>query len=264
MKISGIMPLRNAVKLAYPFEAAIRSLRLLCDEVVVLVDPGFDDDAVVIRRLKDEGIVDKIVWSTWNMDNHEGHTNCEITVQTRIALEYATGDWVFSLQADELLHENEIGAWRYWRDTCEADGDTALEVPRLYFYGNLTTLRQSWTIPMVRFFKRGCWQPDVDGAMRFDPIGEQRRRSVVNPWIYHYSRIGDPTIIAERVRNLDRMFHPPERVAAGVLAPYTFEPRKLDTYVLGHEAEADSDARLTSFPLADHPRLAIEHFHPNP
>jgi hypothetical protein len=253
------MPLRNAVQLGYPFELALRSLRRLCDEVVVGVDPTSEDDT--LARVKALG-ADKLVESTWDMSNHDGHRNCEITVQTRRLLEEVSGDWVFSLQADELLHEGEIADFRESAEWVDGKGGTAIELLRLYFYGSLTTLRRDWTLWMVRFFKRGAWKPDVDGAMRFEPIGEQRWERLSGPRIYHYSRVGNAHSIAERVRNLDRFFHPPEAVESGPLPAYDFQPRELDTYVKGHVARPAFES-IRTFRAERHPAGIHEWFGEN-
>lgn len=259
MKISGVMPLRNAVRLGYPFEQAIASMRPLCDEIVVLVDPTSDDDTLERVRATSP---DVIVESPWDMANHQGHTNCEISVQTAKVCAQAHGDWILSLQADELLHEAEVEALRAAVSTAERQGVTGIELRRLYFYGSLDCLREDWTLWLLRLFKRGRWQPDIDGAMRFDPChaGEKRSR-LAEAHLYHYSRVGDRRLIAERVRNLDRFFHSPAQVQAGELAPYDFSTlRQLDTYVLGHVPEAAEQGRLSAFPRDAHPVLALQHF----
>lgn len=255
--ISGILPLRNGVKLGYPFDLAIRSLLPLCDEVVVSVDPTSEDDTLArVRAIP--GV--KVVESVWDMSNHDGHRNCEISVQTRRLLKEVRGPWVFSLQADEILHEGEVDVIREAVLAAEARGVTGLEMRRLYFYGSLSRLREDWTLWMVRLFKRDLWMPDVDGAMRFDPVGGQLAQRVHAARIWHYSRLGDPRQIAERVRNLDRLFHAPEKVQAGPLPPYDFgRTRKLDTYVIGHEAE-EAEAVLSSFDPLLHPWTAREAF----
>ncbi len=269
MKITGITLLRNAVKLGYPFELAIRSMYALCDEVVVLVDPTSEDETMArVRELMDPqrfpGFFPEtfaIVESRWDMTNHRGHTNCEISMQTAKALEHATGDWVLSIQADEVLHEAEIEPLRKVIEIANANGITGIELQRLYFYGSLEKVREDWTLWLLRLFKRGCWKPDVDGAMRFDPIGSQVRMRTEAARMFHYSRIGDPQQIADRVRNLDRFFHAPEKVKDGALPPYDFEAlRKLDTYVVGHESEVEPTARLMNFPIECHPKAALEYF----
>lgn len=269
MKISGIIILRNAVKLGYPFGLAIQSMGMLCDEIIALVDPTSEDDTLPMvtdaayRATDHRTSVVKVVESNWDMSNHYGHTNCEISVQTAKALERATGDWVLSLQADEVLHEDDIAPLRKVIEIADEKGISGIELQRLYFYGSLEKLREDWTLWMVRLFKRGCWKPDVDGAMRFDPIGHQIRMRTEAARIFHYSRVGDPKQIADRVRNLDRFFHAPEKVQDGDLPAYDFAAlRKLDTYVVGHEAETDPVARLMNFPVGCHPKAAREYFNP--
>lgn len=261
MTISGILPLRNGVKLNYPFEIAIRSLQLVCDEVVVLVDPTSEDDSVArVRALSPDVLVE----STWDTSNHNGKMHGEVAIQTATALAHASGDWVISLQADEVLHEKEVDVVRAGITWAETLGITALELVRLYFFGSLTQYRDNWTVPLPRLFKRGCWEPDPrSGAMYFVPvIGERRPMPRIDAKIYHYSRVGDPQAIARRVRNLDLLYHLPNRVASEAnTPPYTFELRKLDTYVIDHQAEADETARLLSFPLDGHPAGVLEYFH---
>lgn len=260
MKISGVMPLRNAVKLGYPFELAIRSLRPLCDEVVVLVDPTSEDDTLArVRALTPDVIVE----SAWDTENHAGHVNCEITIQTRKAIAATTGDWIFSLQADEMLHESEIDQIRWEIEEADRHGITGIEFLRIYFYRTLTQVRVDWSIWMVRLFMQDRWKPDVDGAMRFDPCAANERRMPSAAKIYHYSRVGDPHLIAERVRNLDRFFHAPETVQSGDLPTYDFSTlRRLDTYVIDAPTEIAENALLIPFPVERHPHAVQEHFRP--
>ena len=259
MKITGILPLRNGVALGYPFELAIRSLRDLCDEVIVGVDPTSDDDT--LTRVRGLGIVDRVVESVWDMGNHDGHRNCEISVQTQRLIDVAEGDWIFSLQGDELLHEDEVWRLRDAARICEASGVSAVELLRLYFFGGLDRIRSDWTLWMVRFFRRGSWRPDVDGAMRFDPIGDSMRARITSAHIWHYSRIGDPQLIAERVRNLDQFFHAPGAIESGPLPPYDFSrTMALDSYVLGREGGGEAEGVLQYFDSRRHPKGIEEAF----
>lgn len=271
MKISGLMILRNAVKLGYPFRLAIESMRPLCDDIVISWDPTSEDETGsqvwdIVRSGSMSTAMQpatqfRVMESEWDMTNHRGHSNCEISIQTAQALEGATGDWVLSLQADEVLHEAEIAPLRKVIEIADSKGITGIELQRLYFYGSLEKVREDWTLWLLRLFKRGCWKPDVDGAMRFDPIGQQIRMRTEAARMFHYSRIGDPQQIADRVRNLDRFFHAPEKVKDGELPPYDFKAlRKLDTYVVGHESEAEPAARLMNFPIECHPKAALEYF----
>jgi len=257
VKISGVMPLRNAVKLEYPFEAAIASLRPLCDEVVVLVDPTSTDDTVArVRALKPDVLVE----SAWDTENHDGHRRGEVAVQTAVALDAASGDWVLSLQADEMLHEGGAAAARTAAEDAGARNVTAFCLRRWYFFGSLDIYRDNWTVWLPRFFRRNRWRPDPhSGAMYFLPeeAAVDRSEQLDGVSIYHYSRIGDPAAVARRVRNLDTLYHHPSTVASeSEVKPYEFSPRKLDTYVIGAPAEADDAAHLLPFPIEKHPAAA--------
>lgn len=260
MKISGVMPLRNAVQLGYPFELAIRSLRPLCDEVVVLVDPTSEDDTLArVRTLSPDVLVE----SAWDMTNHDGRAS-EIAKQTEKVCAAASGDWIFSLQADELLHEQDITTLRECVTLAERQGVSGIEMTRLYFFGGLTRYRSNWTVPLLRLHRRHFWVPDpCSGAMQFIPATSgERKVALVDVFIYHYSRVGDSEMVARRVRNLDLFYHASGDVAAAdAVLDYEFSLRKLDTYVVGHAAEVDGDAALLPFSIERHPAGVREYFH---
>lgn len=263
MRISGVMPLRNAIKLGYPFKLAIRSLHPLCDEVVVLVDPTSEDDTLAcVRSIANEFSNFTVVESAWDTQNHKGYGNSEVAKQTAIACATATGDWILSLQADEVLHEKETAATRAACEEASRDGYSALAMVRVYFFGGLDKYRDNWTVPCLRLFEREKWTPDrFSGGMQFVPISQDERSRQITPRIYHYSRVGDPASVAQRVRNLDTFYHDPSVVAeTGSVGDYTFALRKLDTYVLGHAPESDDEARLLPFDLREHPAGILTHF----
>lgn len=253
--ISGIMPLRRAVALGYPFEMAIRSLRLFCDEVVVAVDPTSGDGTV--ERVRALG-VDRVVESVWDASNTVGGS--EITKQTRVAYDASLGDWVLSLQADEVLHERDVATVRSAVYSAERTGVDALEFFRIYFFGTLDRVRTNWSLWIARLARRGRWLPGNDGMVLRPATSEPKCiRLPRDAAIYHYSRIGDPAAIAERVRTLDMMFHPKDRVAASA-PPYDFGLRKLDTYVVGAPQETDPIASVEHFDPSRHPAEALTHF----
>lgn len=271
MKLSGILPVRNGVALGYPFDLAIRSLQRLCDEVVVAVDPTDDDGTPgrvaalgddAHRELRACGV--RVIESQWDMTNHRAHdgVSSEIAKQTAIAVAAARGDWILSLQADEMVHEADAPTIRGAIEQAEFDGVTGLEMIRLYFYGGLTAYRADWTVPILRLFRAKSWTPDpVSGAMQFVPVGPQAKRAI-KPKVYHYSRVGDPLLLARRIRNLDHFYHAPETILEeSALEPYSFDTlRRADTYVRGAASEVDPNATLVPFSLAGHPADALERF----
>ncbi|HOL34140.1 MAG TPA: hypothetical protein PK015_06450 [Candidatus Syntrophosphaera thermopropionivorans] len=106
MKISGFSFVRNGIKLYYPVVESIKSILPICDEFVIAVGQGDEDDTTreSIASLNDPKI--KIIDTIWEEKYFKkGIINA---YQTDIAKEACTGDWLFYLQADEVVHERYL------------------------------------------------------------------------------------------------------------------------------------------------------------
>src|SRR5437016_1730363 len=79
MKVSGFTFCRNAVRYDYPVVESIRSIR---DAKIRIVESVWDE------TLRKDGLI--------------------YSQQTNIALARCTGDWAFYLQADEVIHEDDL------------------------------------------------------------------------------------------------------------------------------------------------------------
>ncbi len=103
MRISGFSFVRNGLILDYPIVEALRSILPIVDELVVAVGAGQPDDRT---REAIEGIGDPkicILDTVWDEKHfRRGAVNA---VQTDIARLACSGDWLFYLQADEVVHE---------------------------------------------------------------------------------------------------------------------------------------------------------------
>ncbi|MBD3290792.1 hypothetical protein GF337_18440 [candidate division KSB1 bacterium] len=106
MKISGFSFVRNGVKLYYPVVESIRSILPIVDEFVVAVGKGDEDDPTrdLIAAIDDPKV--KIIDTVWE-DQYfkKGIINA---IQTDIAKEACSGDWLFYVQADEVVHEKYL------------------------------------------------------------------------------------------------------------------------------------------------------------
>lgn len=106
MKISGFSFVRNGISLYYPVAESIRSVLPICDEFVVAVgkgDPG-DRTREVIEAIGDPKI--KIIDTVWDENHYQrGAVNSH---QSDIAKKACSGDWLFYLQADEVVHEKYL------------------------------------------------------------------------------------------------------------------------------------------------------------
>lgn len=106
MKISGFTMVKNAVKLYYPIKESILSVLPMVDEFVVALGNCDADDntRTEIESIKSDKI--KIIDTVWNLEKYPNGT--ENAHQTDIAKEACSGDWLFYLQADEVMHEKYL------------------------------------------------------------------------------------------------------------------------------------------------------------
>lgn len=106
MKISGFTFLRNAHKLYYPIGESINSVLDTVDEFVVALGKGDENDnsLEILQNLNSPKI--KIIFTEWDLEKYPGGT--EYAHQTDLAKETCTGDWLFYLQGDEVVHEKDL------------------------------------------------------------------------------------------------------------------------------------------------------------
>lgn len=106
MKVSGFTFLRNAALNGYPFEESIRSLLPLVDEYVIAIGKSEDDTLRRVRALNDNRI--KILETNWNENMCD--RGFVYGQQKMIAHYNCTGDWAIYLEADEVLHEDDLSS----------------------------------------------------------------------------------------------------------------------------------------------------------
>ncbi|MBT3210141.1 MAG: hypothetical protein HN704_07320 [Bacteroidetes bacterium] len=106
MKISGFTMVKNAEKLYYPIKQSIQSILPIVDEFVIALgncDPD-DNTRLEIESIGNEKI--KIIDTVWDLEKYpRGMENAH---QTDIAKSNCSGDWLFYLQADEVVHEKYL------------------------------------------------------------------------------------------------------------------------------------------------------------
>src|SRR5215207_8727233 len=104
MTLSGFTFCRNMVRYDYPVVESIRSILPIVDEFVVNVGRCEDGTLELIRSIDSPKI--RIVESVW--DETLRKDGIIYSQQTNIALSHCAGDWAFYLQADEVIHEQDL------------------------------------------------------------------------------------------------------------------------------------------------------------
>lgn len=105
-KISGFSMGRNTAKLYYPVKQSIESILPLVDEFVFALGDCEADDRTraEIESINSDKV--KIIDTVWDLQKYP--RGMEHAHQTDIAREACSGDWLFYLQADEVVHENDL------------------------------------------------------------------------------------------------------------------------------------------------------------
>ena len=193
MKVSGFTFLRNGQNLGYPFVASVRSLLPLVDEFVIALGPCEDDTEKMLRAIGDSKI--RLIPTRWN-ERLRGDYSVKGFVygqQKSIALFNCTGDWAFYLEADEVIHENDLPKIRGAMEKHLADNRVeALAFDYLHFYGNRNTIAWSpgWYRSEVRIIRNTlpAWSSE---ALFFNVLTSHKksrypRAAHTGATIFHY------------------------------------------------------------------------------
>jgi hypothetical protein len=206
MLLSGFTVIRNARIMGYPVVPAIRSILPIVDEFVVGVGQSDDDTRALIESIDDPRI--RIFDSHWDTTRQTGGTI--LADKTNEALARCQGDWCFYLQADEVVHENDLSAIA--KSCAEYREDPRVEAllfKYVHFYGSYSVVAtgRSWYRQEVRIVRRAAGARSVGDAQSF-LIGE--RKAWVK-WsggtIYHYGHVKPPRQMGEKHKHMHRWYH---------------------------------------------------------
>lgn len=202
MRISGFSFVRNAVDLYYPVVESIRSALPICDEFVIAAGDSTDGTTALLRGMNEPTL--RIIETVWDQSQFvRGASNA---VQTNIALDSCIGDWCLYLQADEVLHEDDLGPlaerMRAYRDDPRVDG---LLFEYLHFYADYDHVHagHAWYRREVRAVRgrRGIrsWK-SAQGFRRAD--GSKLRVVPAGARIFHYGWVRPPRRMTRKARAL--------------------------------------------------------------
>ena len=189
MKVSGFTFLRNGSILGYPFKESILSILPIVDEFIVALGPCEDDTEDVLKEIKSDKL--KIIHTQWNEKmTDRGYVYGQ---QKMIAQFNCNGDWAFYLEADEVLHEDDLDIIYKSMEKYKDDKDVeALAFDYIHFYGNKNTYLDSpgWYRKEVRIIKNSIRTIAPDGlfwvVLEKNKKGRYPKAAHTGARIYHY------------------------------------------------------------------------------
>lgn len=200
MKISGFTFLRNGQKLGYPFVESLRSVLPLVDEFIIALGPCDDDTEKMLREIGDPKI--RIIPTQWNekIQNDYSIKGFVYGQQKSIALFNCTGDWAFYVEADEVIHENDLPKIRAAMEKhLDNPRVEALAFDFLHFYGNANTYAWSprWYRSEVRIIRNTipAWSTE---SLYFNVVETHKksrhpRAAHTGATVYHYGWVRSET-----------------------------------------------------------------------
>ena len=262
MKISGFTFVRNAEAFGYPVQASIRSLLPLVDEFVVALGPCTDNTEQLIRDIGDPRV--RIIHTAWNehVRSDTGVKGFVYGQQKTVALFNCTGDWAFYLEADEVVHEDDIPVIRACLERhLENERVEAIVFDYLHFYGNRNTLAWSpaWYRQAARIIRNTipAWAPKgLFFTVQDSPRRGRYPRAVAcdGARIFHYGWVRSEEQILHKHQLIKGLFgnKPDERIDLGEV-----DPRILRPFTGTHPAAVQAWLPRTNEPFRANPTYCL-------
>ncbi len=215
MKISGFSFVRNGVSLYYPIVESIKSILPIVDEFIIAVGKSSEGDNT---RDKIESINNpkvKIIDTVWEEKYFKkGIIN---SLQTDIAMKQCSGDWLFYLQADEVIHEKYLN--NIYNRCEELLNDKEVEgllFRYKHFWGDYNHFQNGhgWYPNEIRIVRNlpdiHSWQ-SAQSFRKFEYYDNPRQNdghcklkvAKVDAEVYHYGWVRPPHLMQNKKKALD-------------------------------------------------------------
>lgn len=213
MKISGFSFVRNGISLYYPVVEAIKSILPIVEEFIISVGEGTDDTREQIEKINDPKV--KIIDTVWEEKYFKkGIIN---SIQTDIAMKQCSGDWLFYLQADEVVHEKYLdNIVKRCEELEENKNIEGLLFRYKHFWGDYNHYHtgHGWYPNEIRIVRNlpeiHSWQ-SAQSFRKFKYYDNPRQEdghtklnvAEVDAEIYHYGWVRPPHLMQNKKRALD-------------------------------------------------------------
>lgn len=233
MKVTGFTFVRNAVTYDYPVVEAITSILPVCDEFVVAVGNSEDTTLDLIKSIDSPKL--RIVNTIWDDTLREGGR--VLAIETNKALDAISPDtdWAFYIQADEVVHEQDLAAVAEAMKQHLPDKRVeGLLFRYRHFYGSYDYVANSrrWyrhEIRIVRFLPQIRSYRDAQG---FRINGEKLRVKPVDAFIHHYGWVKPPDIQQAKAESFNKMWHDDSWMESHIVKADQFDYSGIDSLEL--------------------------------
>ena len=191
---------RNGEKLYFPVAESIKSILPICEEFVVTVGKGDTDDRTreVIANIDSPKV--RIIDTDWDNYSQEYHGQIH-AIQTDLAMQECSGDWLFYLQADEVVHEKYLPVIKARCEELLDDKEIeGLLFNYKHFWGDYNHYQNGhgWYSKEIRIVRNGIGVSSHRSAQSFRRNGEKLKVAEVDAEIYHYGWVRPPRLMQNK------------------------------------------------------------------
>ncbi len=204
MKLSGFTVVRNAVKYYYPIKESILSILPIVGEFIVALGDGDDDTEEVIRSINSPKI--KIFKRVWDKRYFKGGEI--LRRETNFALSKCSGDWCIYLQADEVIHENDLEKIVHFCKKYLHDKRVEGFLLNYYhFWGDYWHYLpfHGWYQHEIRIVRNHIGVESYKDAQSFRIKGRKLRVVHIPVYVYHYGWVRPPEVMASKGMEQNRL-----------------------------------------------------------
>ena len=214
MKISGFSMGKNAVKLYYPMKQAIMSILPLVDEFVVALGDSDEDDKTREQVLSIGSDKIRIIDTVWDIEKYP--RGMEHAHQTDIAKSHCSGDWLFYLQSDEVIHEKYLPViHKRCEELLDQDDIEGLVFNYIHFWGDYEHHQDGhcWYRKEIRIIRNHPEIHSWESAQSFrkipdfDQINYRRQEGTFKlkvadsgASVYHYGWVRPPALMQNKIK----------------------------------------------------------------
>jgi hypothetical protein len=209
MTISGFTMVRNATKYYFPIRESILSILPIVDEYIIALGKGDDID---LTRKEIESIDSpkiKIIDRIWS---EQDFIECKIyATETSFALSQCSGDWCIYLQADEVIHEDDLPTIvKNCSDHLHDESIDGFLFDYHHFFGDYDHYLpfHGWYKNEIRIVRNHKNIYSIKDAQSFRKGNNEKLNVLpIEAYIYHYGWVRPPESMQSKNKEQDTMYH---------------------------------------------------------
>jgi glycosyltransferase involved in cell wall biosynthesis len=200
---------RNATKYYFPIKESILSVLPIVDEFVIALGDNDENDKTreEIESINSDKI--KIIDRVWSEDDFV--ESKIFAKETTFALDNCTGDWCFYIQADEVIHENDLDTIvKACADNLGNKMVDGLLFKYNHFIGDYDHYLplHGWYKNEIRVVRNNTGIYSYKDAQSFRKNENEKLNVVeINAHVYHYGWVRPPELMQSKKKEHDSIHH---------------------------------------------------------